>query len=208
MDPTQLTARRANLEDLSTLTGLWQIAQLPASELEKHLTEFQLAVRPDGVVVGALALRIVDQQGLIHSEAFYSPAQAREARSTLWERLQVLARNRGLTRFWLAGSIDPFWQSLGFAPPDGQALSRLPQVLGRAGAHWWTLALHAEALEDERVVQQLELIQQEQMDASERIRQHGRVLKWIAALIAIAFFAGSLWLLFKLGGRRVRRRPE
>ena len=57
MDSSDLTVRRATLDDLPTLLGLWEVNRLPALELERRLTEFQVVSRPDGVVVGAIGLR-------------------------------------------------------------------------------------------------------------------------------------------------------
>ncbi len=194
VDANQNTARRANLDDLPALKGLWDIARLPVAELEKHLTEFQVITRPDGILLGAIALRVAGHQGLVHSEAFYQPEQEERYRPLLWERLQMVARNHILTRLWTREGA-PFWRQCGFNPATEEDLKRLPPALGNTRAGWMTLALHQESPATVAAQQQLELYQAAQREASEQILRQAQRLKWVAGLIALAFFVGAAVLL-------------
>lgn len=209
MDPSRYTVRRATLEDLPTLKGLWQTNGLPALELDRHLTEFQLVLRPDGILVCAIALRVIGAQGLIHSEAGYSTQQLEDGRPLFWQRLQGLARNHGLTRLWARGEVVPFWRDTGFRTATEAELKRLPTAFGSAEVGWSTLNLRDEVLLADALEKELELFHQEQQEQNERLRRQALLFKWIAGLIAVGFFAGALALLFQILNRSSRRaRPK
>jgi hypothetical protein len=50
-----LRVRRATTDDRKSLKALWQSMLLPADELEKRLTEFQVVVTADDSALGAAA---------------------------------------------------------------------------------------------------------------------------------------------------------
>ena len=100
MNPPSHQVRRATLDDLQALVALWQVAGLPALELEKHFTDFQVVARTDGPLIGAIGLHVQGHHGKLHSEAFFHPEQQDEFRPQIWERIQMVARNHGLTRLW------------------------------------------------------------------------------------------------------------
>jgi N-acetylglutamate synthase-like GNAT family acetyltransferase len=193
VDATNCTARRANLEDLPALKGLWDVARLPVLELEKHLTEFQVVTRPDGVILGAIGLKMAGAHGLIHSEAFYQPEHEDEYRPMLWGRLQVLARNHGLARLWTREGA-PFWHQSGFAPAGPEELKSFPPALGDPHATWMTAQLREESLLSPNLEREFEIFQMSQREGSERILRQARLFKWLAALIAIGFFVAALLL--------------
>jgi len=70
MDIASFKIRRATVDDLPQLIELWQIENLPWQELERRLTEFQVADDGTGQVVGALGIQIAVRQANIHSEVF------------------------------------------------------------------------------------------------------------------------------------------
>src|SRR5580765_4052452 len=104
--------RRATLDDLGQLMTLWQSMHLPADDLAKRITEFQLAESADQKILGAVGLQITDRQGRLHSEGFTDFALADELRPALWERLHSVATNHGLVRLWTAEEA-PFWSRCG-----------------------------------------------------------------------------------------------
>jgi len=65
----QLDIRRATVDDLPALKSLWVVAQLPADELEKRLTEFQI-VTANGNFAGAVAVQIARQHLRFYAEDF------------------------------------------------------------------------------------------------------------------------------------------
>lgn len=206
MDPSELTVRRATLDDLPTLKGLWEVNRLPALELERHLTEFQLVLRPDGVVLGAIALRGFRGQGLVHSEAFYTPQAADLARARAWQRLQVVARNQCLTRLWMRGEPEPGWRAFGFGPAAFADLKKLPAALADGPGPWSTVTLIDEHALAEVVEKELTVFQEQARAENDRLRQQALWFKWLAGLIAFGFLAGAVWLLYQVVSRP-RRRP-
>ncbi len=193
MDPNKCTVRRATLEDLQTLRGMWLTSQLPATELEKHLTEFQVVSRADGVLAGCLAIRIQAGQGMLHSDAFHNPEGERELLPMLWERMHILTKNHGLFRVWTK-STSPFWATIGFRTPEAKELERLPKEFHDQAAHWQILNLRDENLLAGNLDKEFELFQMQQRADSERMIKQAKVLKWVAFGIAAAFFGGALLL--------------
>jgi len=194
VEPPRPSVRRATLEDLPVLQALWDMSRLPGLELEKHLTEFQLALRPDGVVLTTIALRVAGAHGWLHSEAGYKAKPPAEYRSALWERVHILARNHGLVRLWMKGEPAAFWQAAGFHPATADELQKLPAAWRAEPALWHTLALKSEALMSTAVAEQFERFHSEQREATERLRQQAEHLKWLAGLVAAVFFLGAIWL--------------
>ena len=65
MLPPGTTIRRATLDDLETLRGLWRECRLPEYELEKRFTEFQVGVDAHGWILAALGLRFAGHHGQV-----------------------------------------------------------------------------------------------------------------------------------------------
>jgi N-acetylglutamate synthase-like GNAT family acetyltransferase len=199
----QVQIRRALLDDLDDLRGLWTEFRLPAHELEKRFTEFQLVTDPSGWLVGAVGLRTAGTQGQVHSEALRRPDLHAELRPLLWERLHQLALSRGVFRLWTR-EAHPFWRERGFEDPGGDERKLLPPAFG-AGDHWLTLKLRDDPLALLNVEQQLELHAAGQRAEAERMMRRGRMLKLVGtALAAVIFILSGALLLAYL--RRVRRR--
>ena len=194
MEPSLHPVRRATLEDLPVLQALWDVSRLPGMELEKHLTEFQLALRPDGVVMTTIALRVAGGHGWLHSEAGYTAEPPPEYRSALWDRIHVLACNHRLVRLWMKGEPADFWQAAGFRPATPDELQKLPPAWRAEPAVWHTLALKSEALMATAVAERFEQLHAEQQEAAERLRRQAEHLKWLAGLVAAVFFLGAIWL--------------
>jgi N-acetylglutamate synthase-like GNAT family acetyltransferase len=200
VDAPDPVVRRANVDDLPGLRLLWERARLQVLDVEKHLTEFQLAVTPDGDLLGAVALRIHGKQGHLHSEAFSHPEQADNVRPWLWQRLQILTRNHGLTRLWtLEGS--PFWHQAGFIEADPELLKKLPANFGNPHNRWLTLALREENAHSISIEKEFEIFQQSQRAATEQVFAQARRLKALAYLLTLVVasiaLAGLFFLVFK-----------
>ena len=129
MSTSSFRVRRATLEDLNQLSGRWKTMHLPADDLGKRVTEFQVAEDGEGKLAGAVGLQIAQRQGRVHSEAFGDFALADVLRPLLWERLQSLATNHGLLRVWTQEKA-PFWTQCGLAPANDSLAG------ARAGDQW------------------------------------------------------------------------
>src|SRR6476661_5038766 len=115
MTSTTYSVRRATLDDLAVLRPIWESLHLPVADLEKRLTEFQVAVGPDNKIVGAIAFQISERHARIHSEAYSDFGAAETVRPLFWQRFQALATNHGIARLWTEEE-SPFWKQNGFVP--------------------------------------------------------------------------------------------
>ena len=177
--------RRATLDDIGPLTELWKSMQFPVEDLARRITEFQLVETGVSELVGAVALQVVGRQGLIHSEGFVDFALAEYTRPLLWERLQALAANHGLSRLWTQEQA-PFWGWNGLGKPDVEALEKLPKAWGNPSGHWLTLKLREDFDEVLSADKEFALFMASERERSQRALQHARALKVVAALIAFA----------------------
>jgi N-acetylglutamate synthase-like GNAT family acetyltransferase len=143
MSTTEFRVRRATVDDLATLKALWEVMRIPGSDLEKRLTEFQIAVDASGKVMGAIGFQILQRHGLVHSEAFSDFGSADQIRPQFWTRIQSLAMNHGVVRLWTRENA-PFWTHSGLQPADSETLSRLPETWDRTAPGWFTLRLKDE----------------------------------------------------------------
>jgi N-acetylglutamate synthase-like GNAT family acetyltransferase len=144
MNPQTLRIRRATVDDRAALKSLWASMRLPADELEKSLTEFQVVENSDGEVVGAIGIQFSSQHTLLHSEGYADFGVADAARQLFWERIQTLASHNGIFRVWTQ-ERSPFWKSFGFQPPTAEVLARLPAVWkNEFDGGWLTLQLKNE----------------------------------------------------------------
>ena len=140
MNSSTFRVRRATLDDISDLAALWNSMKFPADTLSKRVTDFQVAEKSDGGLVGAVGLEIAQKQGRIHSEAFTDFALADELRPKLWERIRAVATNHGLLRLWTQEKA-PFWSHCGLVKSDPEALEKLPSLWQGQKADWLTLKL-------------------------------------------------------------------
>ena len=70
MSTAPFQCRRATIDDLPALKSLWQSMNLPVPDLERRLTEFQVAVDSGNTLIGAVGFQMAGKQGLVHSEGF------------------------------------------------------------------------------------------------------------------------------------------
>jgi hypothetical protein len=185
MNATKCRVRRATLDDVGPLMGLWQSMQFPADDLARRITEFQVAESPDGQIVGAVGLQIAEKQGLIHSEGFTDFSLADSLRPMLWERVNAVATNHGLLRLWTREQA-PFWTHCGLIKAEPESLEKLPAIWRGESVGWLTLKLK-EALEEIiSADKEFALFMQSEKERTKRAFQQAKVLKAIAALIALA----------------------
>ncbi|MGA2279093.1 MAG: hypothetical protein ABSG80_02175 [Verrucomicrobiota bacterium] len=143
MNPSAIRIRRATTDDFQSLRSLWHSMRLPAGELEKRLTEFQVIEAADGQIVGAIGVQIIRQHALLHSEGYTDFAAADAARQLFWERIQTIAAHHGVFRLWTQEN-SPFWVRWGFQPANAEILERLPAEWKRSGEKWLTIQLKNE----------------------------------------------------------------
>ena len=181
--------RRAIVDDLPFLQALWASMHLPAAELEKRLTEFQVAEAEDGVLLGAIALEISGRTGRVHSEAFHDFGLSESLRESLWERLQSLATNHGLARLWTRETA-PFWGRNGFHPPDAVELKKLPAGWDPELTGWVTLKLRDEEALEMALEKQFTRYKLEEKRRTEKLIRKGKILTIIGTGLAALLFIG------------------
>ncbi len=205
MSPGHYTARRANVDDLAVLRGLWQLERLPGYELEKRITEFHVVARPDGVVMGTVGFVSAGQQALIHSLAFASAGQKAEGWPALWEHVLALARSQTVARLWLRGRGAACWQAVGFKAATPGQLKKLPPVFGAPQNAWQVFALRDEAALSGALEKEFEALHAAQQEQTHRLEKQAAFWKFLAWVIAALFLIGAGWMLVVLLSNARRR---
>jgi N-acetylglutamate synthase-like GNAT family acetyltransferase len=194
--PVSYRIRRATTDDLDQLMAVWTVAALPAAELEKQFTDFQVAESAEGQIVGAIALQVAGPDGKIHSESFLDFALSDTLRPLFWQRLESVARNHGLFRVWTEETA-PFWKKdAGFAIAAGPP----PEAFGSGRGPWLALRLKEEGADPSLIEAQFNLFREAERAKREALLQRAAVLKWAGLLIALLLFVFStglmLWYYF------------
>jgi N-acetylglutamate synthase-like GNAT family acetyltransferase len=185
--------RRATSDDLQMLLTLWREAQMPALELEKRFTEFQVVEDEKGGLVAAIGLQIEGHIGRIHSETIADFSLADVVRPLLWQRFQTLVVNHGLYRLW-TDETAPFWKKdAGFAEPSAKVRETLPTAFGAWHDKWLTLWLKDAPVFPEDIDKQFELFRQ----AGEA--QRTRWTRSASVLNGVLLIGGALVFLLGIG---------
>jgi N-acetylglutamate synthase-like GNAT family acetyltransferase len=202
MNSSPYRVRRATLDDINELTALWKSMHLPAEDLSKRITEFQVAQGAAAKLLGAVGLQIAERQGRIQSEAFSDFALAEQLRPLLWDRIQAVASNHGLLRLWTQ-EVAPFWNHCGLIKADAEALAKLPAAWQNQRPAWLTLKLKEEVETAVSLDKEFALFMESEKQRTQKAFQHARILKGIATLVAIAVLILILGAAFFL----VRKNP-
>jgi len=201
MTSTNYRVRRATLDDLGALKPLWESMRFNAADLEKHLTEFQVAEHAGGEVVGAIGFRMSGRHGCVHSESYADYSIADIARPLFGERLQVLSANHGIVRLWTQEDA-PFWKQTGFQPADEDTLKKLPAAWLHENSAWLTLQLKSE----EALVsmeKELAIFMQAEKARTAKMQDRARIIKAFATIVAVifgVFVIGALIFLMRKNG--------
>ncbi len=190
--PGSYRIRRATTDDLPQLMTAWAEAALPAAELEKQFTEFQVAENPEGRILGAVALQVAGTDGLIHSETFADFALCDTLRPLLWQRLETVAHNHGLFRLWTTETA-PFWKmDAGFANPSTPA----PEAFAAARGPWLALRLKDEAADPTLLEAQFRAFREAEKAKREKLLRGAAALKTVGTVIAAVLFILGMAMLF------------
>lgn len=184
MNPNDFKVRRATVEDLPALTALWKTMNFGVLDLEKRLTEFQVAVDAAGKVTGAIGYQMQGKQALIHSEGFTDFSLADTLRPLLWERLKMLAANHGTVRVW-SKEDSRFWTQEALAKPDAEALEKLPAQWAAQPGGWHTLKLREDVEEVLSLDKEFALFAEAERERSRSALSQAKILKTIATVIAL-----------------------
>lgn len=189
MTPQTLRIRRATVDDRETLKELWAAMRLPADDLEKRLTEFQVVENSSGEVVGALGIQFFRQHALLHNEGYTDFAVADAARQLFWERVQTLAAHLGVFRVWTQ-ERSPFWKGYGFQPPTAGVLTRLPpEWKNDFDGGWLTLELKNEEAINAALERKSAIFRAAEEIESATLSEKAKTFKTIATIVTVVCFA-------------------
>ena len=198
MNSWNYQVRRATLDDIGQLTALWKSMNFPVDELSRRITEFQVATNNEGALLGALGLQMAERQGLIHGEAFVDFAMAEALRPLLWERVNAVAANHGLLRFWTQEPA-PFWSHCGLIKADPEVLAKLPSSWRTASSAWLTIKLREDVDTLVSLDQEFARFMDLEKQKTQRAFKQARILKSIVLVLALGIFfiavAGAVILL-------------
>jgi N-acetylglutamate synthase-like GNAT family acetyltransferase len=184
MNPESLQFRRATVDDAEALAALWASAGLDAERFAKRLTEFQVAEGADYQIVGAIGLRVTEQQGWIHSEAFADGAELVSVREALADRVLNVAKNYGLWRIWTNEASD-FWEPREFSPATPEEMEVFPKGFGVWKDAWWTLKLRDEMASAGRLEQEMQMMQLGNQSDNDQLLQRAKAFKAMATVITV-----------------------
>lgn len=185
MKSPEYQARRATLDDIDRLRELWRAEKLPEAALEKRVPEFQVVLNATGEILGTLGLRIEGTQGWVYGESIEDFGLSDAVRPRLWERVQAVARSRGVARLWMQGGA-PFWREKGFEAA-GELLEKLPQNFAGGDGVWFTLKLREDVLAGLTKEQEFALFRKGALEESEEALRQARMLRFIAWGVAAGF---------------------
>lgn len=185
MTRSNYQVRRATLDDIGPMSELWRLMRFDVESLAKRITEFQVAVDAEGRVIGALGLQISEKQGLVHHEAFGDFSLADQLRPALWERINAVATNHGLLRFWTQEQA-PFWMHNGLHKASPEEIATLPQMWRPLAGQWLTLKLREDVEAVLSADKEFALFMQSEKQRTQQALRHAKVLKGLATLIAVA----------------------
>jgi N-acetylglutamate synthase-like GNAT family acetyltransferase len=199
MNPPNFRIRRATTDDFQSLRSLWKSMRLPADELEKRLTEFQVIVTAGGQIVGAIGVQIIRQHALLHSEGYTDFSVADAARELFWERIQTIAAHHGVFRLWTQEN-SPFWARWGFQPANAETLARLPDEWKCSEEKWLTIQLKDEeaiATLDKELAQFRELEKQRTAQTLEQARTMTKTFTVILFALGTILIGAAIFLFMR-----------
>lgn len=197
VDPTPISARRAAVEDLAALQTLWQENGLPWEQLGGFLAEFQVAEDEDGLITAAIGLLIEGDHALLHTEAVRPNADADLARSALWRRVQIVARNQGVQRIWTQEDAE-YWATAGFAPVPPPLVERAPASFLKSSEDWRACDLLDPERAKAMIHEQLAILEAERMQSAAAFQQKVRNFRLFAILLAFVVLLLCGWLLYRI----------
>ncbi|MDB6025305.1 MAG: hypothetical protein JWM68_1528 [Verrucomicrobiales bacterium] len=187
--------RRANVDDLPQLILLWEAVQLPVAQLEKRLTEFQVA-ETAGTLVAAIGLQIYQHDGYMHGEAFSDFGMAERLRPLLWERMERVAKNHGIFRVWTQETA-PFWKHAFNTPSKEQTALRPPIFPNNEKFEWLIVQLKDPTVLTIDLDKEFERFKESERARSEEVMTQAKILKGIAVFLALLLAGFSVVVFFK-----------
>lgn len=186
MNSQGLRVRRATVDDLETLKGIWTSMRLPADELEGRLTEFQVA-EFGGQIAGATGFQIAGRHALLHSEAYADFSLADASRELFLRRIESLAANHGVFRLWTQ-EHSPFWTHVGFQPASAEILGRLPEIWKASPGEWLTLELKNEEAVTTALATKFAGFMDAEKQQTARVSEKAKTLKTIITVVGFLIF--------------------
>jgi hypothetical protein len=156
---------------------------IPSDDMERRLTEFQVAEDEQGRVVAAIGVQTHERHACIHSEAFEDFSIADEVRPLFLQRIQSLAMNHGVARLWTREQT-PFWSQNGFRHAAYETLQKLPEGWDKTQPDWLTLQLRNEEVITSVEKEVAMILQSERRRSAETLRT-AKTVKQIFTVVGV-----------------------
>jgi len=120
---TEMSIRFATAVDLPEIERLLEANKLPTIGIEKCISNFILAMNPDGVWVGVAGLEVYGQNGLLRSVAVNEQFRSLGYGRALVEAILRNARLSGVqTIYLLTDTAEEYFKTLGFGVVDRRGI--------------------------------------------------------------------------------------
>lgn len=205
LDTSRVTyqARKAAMEDLDFLRGLWRAQGVDPADFEERWPEFHVIIDLQGAPVGAVGFMVEGKNGWLFFEGYDLETAAESAQELAINRVVNLAKSQGLLRVW--SHLDSAnLESRDFTVATPSQRTFLPVEWDRALAPEpnqrvdWKVA----QIRDEAAMQQMEkeLALFDAMNQGRRMSDQkpvaGKVMSILAIILAIVIFGIGIYVLF------------
>lgn len=205
LDTSRVTyqARKAAMEDLDFLRGLWRAQGVDPADFEERWPEFHVIIDLQGEPVGAVGFMVEGKNGWLFFEGYDLEVAAESAQELAINRVVNLAKSQGLLRVW--SHLDSAnLESRNFTVATPSQRTFLPVEWDRALApepnqrvDWKVVQIR-----DEAAMQQMEkeLALFDAMNQGRRMSDQkpvaGKMMSILAIILAIVIFGIGIYVLF------------
>jgi hypothetical protein len=205
LDTSRVTyqARKAAMEDLDFLRGLWRAQGVDPADFEERWPEFHVIIDLQGAPVGAVGFMVEGKNGWLFFEGYDLETAAESAQELAINRVVNLAKSQGLLRVW--SHLDSAnLESRDFTVATPSQRTFLPVEWDRALApepnqrvDWKVVQIR-----DEAAMQQMEkeLALFDAMNQGRRMSDQkpvaGKMMSILAIILAIVIFGIGIYVLF------------
>lgn len=195
MESTAYSARRATPEDLPALQLLWQSTGMPWEQLGSFINEFQVATDENEQLVGAIGMMVEESHALLHSESVHPDFDPDLVRLSLWRRMQIIARNKGVQFLWTQEDA-AYWLDSGFRAASGSEIQSCRASFMDPSAAWRVFPMADPSRVQDVLQEQFAILEATRLQESEDFQKRIKAFRLFAYLLGLVVLAGLFLLLF------------
>ena len=132
MNRSDIEVQRANADDLSRLSSLWEKGHLDTVDLSKRFIEFQILLGPDDSIIACFGFRVAANQAFLHSVCIDDEENTDLIQILIWERLESLLNNHGIHALW-STPVNDIWEPKKLSKPPLKTLKNALKSGGKPG---------------------------------------------------------------------------